>query len=626
MCAANARAPKKIVLWRESRERAGFSPRQRPHPEGECCRFGILWANPCVPRSFKHREISVSRTSPPSVQTSPASERPWLIPGVAACAVFLWITFHLDPAGDYPNSPAGPGLVVDEMFYISHGAAQIDQLLKGDLAGYRKVVDELPDHPPLGKLWLGFWNELGLLFDSPRGPHTSLVAACARMGGASAFAILIFLCGWLSSRWYGISAGAWTSLAIAALPRLFGHAHLAVIEMPIAVTYVAALCAVAALWGGEKPPTARLAVLAGAIFGLALLTKIQGVLLPFPVTAWAIYRWKQRAIVPILIWGLTGTAMLFLGWTWFWGDPLHRFPAYLMNQTGRGTILVTYFGEQFQDKDVPWHYPWVIFGTTIPVLLLAMGGWGGASLLQRGMKSEPRSWLLFGGMLFPLILFSLPKVGVYDGERLFLMSFPIWGIFAGVGFARLTSILELRWGGRKAFLVCGALMVGQFMGHFLMHPCYLSYYNLLVGGVAGAEKLGLQVTYWGEGLTRPVVQRAGELVPSGGILELGPVLHPAQIRGLLSQAPALHQKRIQVVPYEEKPAPNRRYLLMFPRTEYLPKSWPGHPPDARPVIEIRRQGVVMAGLYERGAVSGEPLVPDKSARNGGESPKDSLNR
>lgn len=547
----------------------------------------------------------------PPVQPPPAhpkTERHWVGPLVVALTAFLWIASHLDPGGDYPHSPPGPGLVVDEIFYVSHGASQIDRLLQGDFTGYRKVVDELPDHPPLGKLWLGIWNEIGLLTDPPRAEHTHLVVAWARVGAASTFALLVFLSGWLASHWYGIKAGWWCSLALCAMPRLWGHAHLAVIEMPIALTYVATLFVVAATWNTEQPPNSRTAALAGIIFGLALLTKIQAVVLPFPVAIWALFRWKHRAVRPILIWGLTGTLMLFLGWTWFWGDPLERFPAYLLNRTGRGTIFVTYFGEKFKDSDVPWHYPWVIFLTTVPLLLQLVGFLGLGIVAKRGIKAEPRAALLALGAVFPLILFSLPKVGVYDGERLFLMTFPLWGLFIGIGGAQVAAWIEKQCGRSRGIVLCGLLIAAQFVGHLLMHPCYLSYYNILVGGISGADRLGLQVTYWGEGLTRDLVRRAAEVVPPGEVLEFGPVLHPTQIRGLLTQSPPLHQKRIQLVPLEEQLRPGRRYLLMFPRREYLPDSWSGPPPDARVIQEVRRQGVVMAGLYERQA----QLEPGKS--------------
>ena len=36
-------------------------------------------------------------------------------------------------------------------------------------------------------------------------------------------------------------------------------------------------------------------------------------------------------------------------------------------------------------------------------------------------------------MIFVLALFSLPGTPVYDGVRLFLMVFPIWAIWVGIG-------------------------------------------------------------------------------------------------------------------------------------------------------------------------------------------------
>ena len=52
-------------------------------------------------------------------------------------------------------------------------------------------------------------------------------------------------------------------------------------------------------------------------------------------------------------------------------------------------------------------------------------------------------------MLFPLVLFSLPHISVYDGARLFLVVFPLWAIFIGRGgaiaFEKLREKLSPRW-------------------------------------------------------------------------------------------------------------------------------------------------------------------------------------
>lgn len=368
-----------------------------------------------------------------------------------------------------------------------------------------------------------------------------------------------------------------------------------------------------ATWNTEQPPNSRTAALAGIVFGLALLTKIQAVVLPFPVAIWALFPLETPHSPTHPHLGIDRNTDALPGLDLVLGRSSRKVSGLSPQPDRARHDLRHLLRREIQDSDVPWHYPWVIFLTTVPILLQIVGFLGLGIVAKRGIRAEPRAALLALGAVFPLILFSLPKVGVYDGERLFTMTFPLWGLFIGIGGARVAAWIEQRCGRSRGIVLCGLLIAAQFVGHLLMHPCYLSYYNILVGGISGADRLGLQVTYWGEGLTRDLVQRAAEVVPPGGVLEFGPVLHPTQIRGLLTQSPPLHQKRIQLVPLEEQLRPGRRYLLMFPRREYLPDSWAGPPPDARIIQEIRRQGVVMAGLYER-QVQSEPGKSETETR------------
>ena len=61
----------------------------------------------------------------------------------------------------------------------------------------------------------------------------------------------------------------------------------------------------------------------------------------------------------------------------------------------------------------------------------------------RSLSKEEGS-LLLGTMIFVLALFSLPGTPVYDGVRLFLMVFPIWAIWVGIGARRLCCWRSLR--------------------------------------------------------------------------------------------------------------------------------------------------------------------------------------
>ena len=42
-------------------------------------------------------------------------------------------------------------------------------------------------------------------------------------------------------------------------------------------------------------------------------------------------------------------------------------------------------------------------------------------------------------MVFVLLVFSLPGTPVYDGVRLFLMVFPLWAVWVGIGAGWLVS-------------------------------------------------------------------------------------------------------------------------------------------------------------------------------------------
>ena len=60
-----------------------------------------------------------------------------------------------------------------------------------------------------------------------------------------------------------------------------------------------------------------------------------------------------------------------------------------------------------------------------------------------------------------------------------------------------------------------AFVLAQGYGVVALHPFGLSYYNLLVGGLPGAERLGLELTYWGDAVDRVLLDRlAGAAAPA----------------------------------------------------------------------------------------------------------------
>jgi hypothetical protein len=548
-------------------------------------------------------------------QPSMSRSRAWLAPAVIAVVAFIVVAVAIDPGGDYPNAPQGPGLTIDESFNVTQGVRLVVGL-RGWAFGQvslREVFGDVrdlpnselgyhnPDHPPLGRLWLGLWHQLTatLVPTSQHQTHNLFITACARVGSAAAFALTVFFCGWVAAVWYGAPAGVAAAISLILMPRVFGHAHLAALETCIGLAYFVAVVAVARAWSGPAPPSWGWAALCGLALGAAMLTKIQGALVPIPVAIWALFHWRLRAILPLALWGIVGLAVFYLFWPWLWFAPFDRFFEYMGRTTNRIVLYVWYLGHRYADREVPWHYPAVMFFTTVPLGLQALGLLG----LFKGPLApwrERRAQLNLGALLFPLLLFSLPHIAVYDGARLFLVVFPLWAIFVGRGGAIAWNWLRQRHSKRIALAVAGCALAAQAWGLVATWPCFLSYYNIALGGLRGADRLGMEIDYWGEGITRNFLEEIARSVPEGAHIDVSPVLLPnnMQTDEMLSQSPVLRRRGIVLSTYLPDAPRHAEYLLVFRRLADLSPDVQKRIARSSPMLAVRREGVLIAGLWK----------------------------
>lgn len=524
----------------------------------------------------------------------------WFGPALVAAGCWVAVVAAIDPGGSYPNLPDGPGLTIDEMFNVEQGVYLVEAVRQYglglfDARSVKEIFGQppyLPDHPPLGRIWLGAHHHLAWAVAPPSEPYEGVgpVTACARSGSATALALTVFLVGWFAGATGGPATGCLAALFLALMPRVWGHAHLASLETVTNLTCTAAVLAVAWSWSKPTPPSVRSAFFAGVLLGLAFLTKIQAVFLPLPIIVWTVWRWRLQAVGPLLIWGVVAALVFFAGWPWLWLDPQEHIVRYFARTTDRATLSVWYFGQKFADRDVPWHYPWVMFLTTIPIATLLLGVLGVAFKSRRGDRQDV-PWLFAGVCVVPLLVFSLPGIAVYDGERLLLPVFPAWAVLAARGESELGERIRRSWvlGGAAAVLAVQAWQLVAFQ------PCWLSYCNFLVGGTSGAERLGLETTYWGDGCTRSLLSQVVNHVPAGGTVYVAPVLHPFQLDDLLRQSPVLRRHKVRLLPYEG-PSDGAQYVLLFRRRADLPESLRSGP-RGEVLAETRRGGAQLAALY-----------------------------
>jgi 4-amino-4-deoxy-L-arabinose transferase-like glycosyltransferase len=409
-----------------------------------------------------------------------------------------------------------------------------------------------------------------------------------RLAPASAFAALVALVVHATARRYGSASGVAAGFSVAAMPRVFAHAHLGALDTFIAAFWVFALLAAERALTSRRPARAMSA--AGLAWSLALLTKIHAwFLIPVVFTRAIARLGVAHGARAFAVWLATGLAVFFAGWPWLWYAPVQRLSAYLGTGVARAPISVQYLGRVYLDHDVPWHYPWVYFAVTVPVGLHLLGLVG----LRQGMRvpsSRGFTTLLLGSILLFLVLFST-RIPVYDGERLFLVVFPLWAIMIGQGFGHLWERLREGWWRRLAL---SGFLLAQTYGVVTMHPFGLSYYNALVGGLSGAERLGFEVTFWGDAVDRVLLDALVRAAPADADAALVPTLYPGQ--GIASTTRTMARRSILL--RDEQHAERVRWLVVSRRTAYWRPFVPDRLARGRVVFVRSRQGVWLSAIYE----------------------------
>ncbi|MFO0907230.1 MAG: glycosyltransferase family 39 protein [Isosphaeraceae bacterium] len=489
----------------------------------------------------------------------------------------------------------GPGITIDEPLDVRPGRTYVETLSRRglgffDRATVAQVFADNAEHPPLGRWLLGIASIVGqplqiaLHGTDPLG----LYVWAGRLAPALAFALLVALISSEGSRRMGRAAGFAAGLGLLLMPRVFAHAHLGALDTFITLFWVAALLAADRALASPRPLAAM--TLAGLILGLALLTKIHAWLLLPLVGVWAvIQQGPRRGTAAFLAWGGVGFAIFFLGWPWLWYETGPRLLRYLGTGVTRATIRVAYLGQVYDDRAVPWHYPWVYFATTVPVGLHLLGILGLGDGLRR-CRVDRFPLLLVAAIGGLLLLFS-SRVPVYDGERLFLMVFPLWALLVGRGWAWIWDRLKGRRIGQGAACL---LLAGQAWGIVALHPFQLSYYNALVGGLRGAERLGLELTYWGDAVDRRLLDTLITVVPDGGQVALVPTLYPGQ--GLASTTRAMAARKLLLG--DQETVPQAGWLVVSRRTAYWPEGLAERLARGRRVATRERDGVWLAAIYQ----------------------------
>lgn len=364
-------------------------------------------------------------------------------------------------------------------------------------------------------------------------------------------------------------------LLLLSQPRFFAQAHFAVTEMPM----IGGLLLVWAAWLRffHTPWFWLLCPLLGFFWSVKLTCWILTGVMVVLLTATGDTPWRK--VVPRLALVLAGAVLVFyLLNPDYWFDPFGRLSEFLHQSLTRSQwtpISLQYFGEIYLQRG-PWPYPFVMLGITTPLLHLALL-LAGLALTPWWRRPDRRKSLPVVVMGFFMVFFMLlPVSPMHDSERYLLPGFPFLAVIMAWGAERLYRFCREHraglWGRALTIALVAALCVGVFRvgsAFGTYHPHELSYYNEIVGGVRGAERKGLEVSYLMDVVGPGLIERLNNDCAGRGVYFVFPyqpllmvMLHE---EGRLRFLPTLEPKGIHFVAVYGRPS-IRFWMEHLPRT------------------------------------------------------------
>lgn len=424
------------------------------------------------------------------------------------------------------------GMSRDEGFYVEAAeryASWFERAWSDRSAAFERVVIDSHwtvnhEHPSLPK------SLFALSWLAQRTYHVFPADSMAHRFPAMVMSSLLLWLIWIfGADLYGRRAGAFAAAAWALMPNVFYHSHLNCFDLPIvAMSTWVTYC----YW--RSLHDIRWTLLLGIAYGLALETKHNAWILPILFAVhWLAFvvpreiaarRAGHGRVAWIFPWWLVAMALLgppiFVAlWPWLWHDTLARFQEYAAFHLHHVHYNVAYLGKTYFGPPSPASFPWVMTLFTVPLvsIVMALAGmgvraramlpaWLGA-LWPVGETCSDRlasDALVFGSMLTPMVVLSLPWTPIFGGTKHFFGAWVYLAMFAGIAFDRVVRALRdairrvAPWVERSApSLAAAMLLAPSALGTIRSHPFGPAYYGFAAGGVAGAADLGMMRQFWG---------------------------------------------------------------------------------------------------------------------------------
>ncbi len=362
--------------------------------------------------------------------------------------------------------------------------------------------------------------------DPVAGHHLAVVLAST---------LTLFLVFRLGLALFGPGPAFLAQVVLALLPQFLGHAHNNLKDTPLTTLFcLALLLMVRAVRDGRL----RWWALAGVATGLTYAIKVHAYFVPAVVVLWQLFearldgaRWRRTA-AGLAVAGAAAFAAVLGAWPYYRYHPIERFlETFRTFKDHQYNELVFYLGQHVKAHDVPWHFPFVMFGVNTPIVVLLLFALG-LVFLALGLA---RRTAYTSGYAFCAVWFFLPIAAQIlsgtvklDGVRHYVVCFPAMALVASAAAWEAGRRLGAAWGGRPRLAAAWAVLVVVLLLDVLrtdvrLHPYQVVFFNALAGGTKKAREK-FELDYWGVSLKQAAAWMNANL-PGGRVVLAGQYHH-----------------------------------------------------------------------------------------------------
>jgi hypothetical protein len=399
-------------------------------------------------------------------------------------------------------------------------------------------------HPPLTDILLAasnhlFYQKLGWTADI-QGYHIYIVLVTFFMACIVAI--------W-SYQLFGVFVSAISVIALYTYPLLFAEQHFNQKDPAVAAYFTACLYF---LWLGITKKKVFPIVVSALFAGISLGTKFD-ILFAAPIVGiWLIFVFFQRVqkgrswefrkvfgqiLTPWMTVALIGIPIIafilfFVTYPALWSDPLAKVISvvnYYRDIGGSRCFYPPLAGKWFWECS-DFHTV-QLYATTLPLITVFLSVAGAVWALKRVGEHYLAPFLWFLWLLITLGRATVPIMSLYGGSLRQIMEFvPATALLTGAGVYAIVKHIRRA----QALVYAGILLlyisVGVQMNH--LHPNENLYYNMFVGGVSSAVRLGytVPVNTYGNGY-KQAIDWINKNIPYGSTVYL--------VEGITSAVPSI---------------------------------------------------------------------------------------